>query len=110
MTGRLEVLGDDGEWHQVPGVASVEIDMKLEPQQTPIQIYIENGQVIREAYATLAGAYAAAARPIVIEVARRLEAVGSSLRAGRLIDQDGKPVRQPDRPAWQSPYGPPSPR
>lgn len=109
MTGRLEIL-IDGEWREVEGVASVEIDLEPEPQLTPVQIYIEHRRVIREAYATLAGAYVEAARPIVDEAARRLEAVGRSLRAARFIDQDGKPVRQPDRPAWQSPYGPPSSR
>ncbi|HZF92048.1 hypothetical protein [Streptomyces sp.] len=25
MTVRLEILGDDGEWHEVPGITSVEL-------------------------------------------------------------------------------------
>ncbi|MFI9339998.1 hypothetical protein ACIG0D_01780 [Streptomyces sp. NPDC052773] len=25
MTARLEILGDDGEWHEVPGITNVEL-------------------------------------------------------------------------------------
>ncbi|MDX3019890.1 hypothetical protein [Streptomyces acidiscabies] len=105
MNVRLEMLGDNGEWHNVPGVATVELHDE-QPERTPIQIYVEHGRVIREGYAAFANAYVTAARPMIEEAVRALEAVGRSLRAARLIDQDGNPVRHPDRPAWQSPYGP----
>jgi hypothetical protein len=66
MTVRLEILGDDGEWHEVPGIASVELHQELPAAE--------------------------ARRP-------------------RVIDQDGRPARpRADRPAWQSPYGPPTRR
>ncbi|WP_060880607.1 hypothetical protein [Streptomyces scabiei] len=33
-----------------------------------------------------------------------------ALKQAGLLDEDGKPVQPADRPAWQSPYGPPSRR
>ncbi|MFB7617811.1 hypothetical protein [Kitasatospora sp. NPDC056181] len=33
-----------------------------------------------------------------------------TLQAAGLLDADGRPVRPVDRPAWQSPYGPPTRR
>lgn len=108
MSGaRLEVLGEDGEWHEVPGVASVELDQE---QATPLQLFITEYRPVRDAYVQLARAYAEAARPVVEAAAHGLEAYGRALRAARVIDQDGRPTRSTDRPAWQSPYGPPARR
>ncbi|MFB7029653.1 MULTISPECIES: hypothetical protein [unclassified Streptomyces] len=40
-------------------------------------------------------------------VADALTLFADHLRAAGLLDKDGHPTRRPDRPAWQSPYGPP---
>jgi hypothetical protein len=59
-------------------------------------------QVLLAAARTVQPAMEAAARA-VREVTRMLQSAG-------LADKDGKPVRPQDRPAWQSPYGPPARR
>ncbi|MGW3442204.1 hypothetical protein [Streptomyces sp. NPDC001076] len=38
MTARLEVLGDDGEWHEVPGVTSIRLDQE-QPEPPPDDAY-----------------------------------------------------------------------
>ncbi|MBK3630310.1 hypothetical protein JHN59_37055 [Streptomyces sp. MBT49] len=50
-------------------------------------------------------------RPVVEAYAGTVRALADSLRRARLIeDQHGHLVKQSDRPAWLSPYGPPSRR
>ncbi|MGW2495865.1 hypothetical protein ACWCV2_15375 [Streptomyces pseudogriseolus] len=48
-----------------------------------------------------------ALRPQIEAAARAFADLGQQLRAAGLIDADGNPTARPDRPAWQSPYGPP---
>ncbi|MEU4172131.1 hypothetical protein AB0F46_35270 [Streptomyces sp. NPDC026665] len=55
---------------------------------------------------TAVRAYAEAMRPFVEELARAVQA----LRDAGPIPEDGEPARRSDRPAWQSPYGPPARR
>ncbi|MCX4575644.1 hypothetical protein OHB41_21110 [Streptomyces sp. NBC_01571] len=107
MTARLEVLGDDGEWREVPGITSVQLHAE-EPEQvpTPLELFVEETRPLREAYVQFAKAYVEAARPIVEAAARGIEAYGCALRQAGLIDEQGRPVTRRDRPAWQSPYGP----
>ena len=33
--------------------------------------------------------------------------LGRQLREAGLLNEDGQPIKAADRPAWQSPYGPP---
>ncbi|MFE6284378.1 hypothetical protein [Streptomyces sp. NPDC057877] len=109
MTARLEVLGEDGEWHEVPGIASVELHQEQpdpDPERTPLQLFVEEYRPVRDAYVRLVHAYTEAARPVVESLARGIETSGRALRQAGLIDQDGRPVPRRDRPAWQSPYGP----
>lgn len=47
-------------------------------------------------------AYARAIQPVIAEMGRAFEA----MREAGLIDESGRPTHRPDRPAWQSPYGP----
>ncbi|MFE9921593.1 hypothetical protein ACFYQA_08420 [Streptomyces sp. NPDC005774] len=35
MTARLEILGDDGEWHELPDVTNVELH-EVEPEHDPV--------------------------------------------------------------------------
>ncbi|WP_445524772.1 hypothetical protein [Streptomyces cyslabdanicus] len=104
MTGRLEVLGDDGEWHEVPGVASVELRQEQPEPWAEIadEASLSVAQV-RERYAAVVHAYGKAAA----EAARVIATAARALRQAGLVNQDGRPIRRPDRPAWQSPYGPP---
>ena len=48
--------------------------------------------------------------PAVQAMAERFKAIHQHLQDAGLIDQDGHPVKPVDRPAWQSPYGPPTRR
>ena len=57
----------------------------------------------REAWQAIGRAYAEAAA----NVAKAFEELARSLREAGLVTEDGRPVKRPDRPAWQSPYGPP---
>ncbi|MBK3631590.1 hypothetical protein JHN52_01165 [Streptomyces sp. MBT97] len=87
MTPRLEVLGKDGEWHEVPGIVSVELRQE-ELETQPDDAYWRRHDALDALHFAMT-ARAEAARP-------------------RVIDQEGRPVlpRQ-DRPPWHSPYGPP---
>lgn len=48
--------------------------------------------------------------PAVTAAATELQAALDQLRDAGLLDDDYKPITAPDRPAWQSPYGPPKRR
>jgi hypothetical protein len=52
----------------------------------------------------------AAVMPAFQAIAQGFAQLQSALQGAGLIDADGKPVRRTDRPAWQSPYGPPTTR
>ncbi|GAQ64080.1 hypothetical protein [Streptomyces scabiei] len=45
--------------------------------------------------------------PAVIAAVTELNKAMQALREAGLLDEDFKPVKPADRPAWQSPYGPP---
>jgi hypothetical protein len=81
MTVRLEILGDDGEWHEVPGIRSVELHQE-QPDVPPDDAYWQRHEALDSLHFMTTG-FQDARRP-------------------RVIDQDGNPVR----PDWQSPYGP----
>ena len=48
--------------------------------------------------------------PAVTRAAAELNQALDQLRDAGLLDDDYKPITAPDRPAWQSPYGPPKRR
>ncbi|MFI1723896.1 hypothetical protein [Streptomyces sp. NPDC020489] len=50
---------------------------------------------------------AEAVAPAVIAAANQLHQAMEELREAGFFDDDYKPVGPADRPAWQSPYGPP---
>ena len=80
---RLEVLGDDGEWHELTGVSNVQ----FHPSGPDVS---DEEWRRHDALDALHFAMTAAE-----EAARR-----------HVIDQDDNPIPRQDRPAWQSPYGP----
>jgi hypothetical protein len=48
--------------------------------------------------------------PAVVAAVAQLNQAMEGLREAGLLDEDYKPVKAADRPAWQSPYGPPQRR
>ncbi|MDX3069170.1 hypothetical protein PV518_44750, partial [Streptomyces sp. ND04-05B] len=50
--------------------------------------------------------FAQACIPIVLAAAEQFTQHTEALKQAGLLDEDGKPVQRPDRPAWASPYGP----
>lgn len=110
MTARLEILGDDGQWHEVPGIASVEFD---EVQHDPRdEAYRRHDALDAAAYSmpALTTAFEVTITPRLNRLTEEFDRAEATMRRAakrwtRGIDQDRNPVR----PAWQSPYGP-SPR
>ncbi|MFE9906437.1 hypothetical protein [Streptomyces achromogenes] len=118
MTARLEMLGEDGEWHKVPGVTSIELNQE-QPDDDPLP----DRDPWRRHDALDALAYSMPRLASTVEVVlpvwapyfeealtavrRAAESMSRAMEQasgwGRVIDQDGQAVR----PAWQSPYGPP---
>ncbi|MFG2963557.1 hypothetical protein ACGFZS_09735 [Streptomyces sp. NPDC048288] len=87
MTVRLSILGDDGEWHEVPGITTVELHQE-EPETLPDDAYWRRHDALDALHFAMTA--------------------HADARRSKVIDQDGNPVRpRQDRPAWQSPYGPP---
>ncbi|MGW5408994.1 hypothetical protein [Streptomyces spiralis] len=105
MTARLEVLGNDGEWHEVPGVTSVELDQE-QPDDPRDEAYRRHDALDALAYATPHLAAVEIHVPVHLahlqEACARAEAAMRRPAGPRVINQDGRPVRL----AWQSPYGP----
>jgi hypothetical protein len=48
--------------------------------------------------------------PILRAAADQFVLHTEALKQAGLLDEEGKPVQLADRPAWQSPYGPPTRR
>lgn len=92
MTARMEVMGDEGEWKPLEGITDVVID------EAP-----DRAREVHDTLRSFMRAYAEAMRPVMEQLARSFQA----MRDAGLVDESGKPARRPDRPAWQSPYGPP---
>ncbi|MDX2552590.1 MULTISPECIES: hypothetical protein [Streptomyces] len=44
--------------------------------------------------------------PAVQAAAQQFAQITQALQAAGYLDEDGKPAKPADRPAWQSPYGP----
>lgn len=51
-------------------------------------------------------AYVDAVAPAVRQMAEQFARLAAALREAGVVDHQGRPTRR-DRPAWQSPYGPP---
>jgi hypothetical protein len=51
-------------------------------------------------------AFAEALVPAVQAMGQEFTQLVNALQAAGYLDEDGKPIEHPDRPAWQSPYGP----
>lgn len=120
MTGAnwtFAMLGVDGQWHEVPGIASVELHQEQPDDGPPDDEYWRRHDSL-DALAYSMGAFPLSGTLTTTFTARTdrfdeafasaEEALrGLAAHSPRVIDQDGNPVRpRPDRPAWQSQYGP----
>ncbi|UUU21692.1 hypothetical protein [Streptomyces sp. DSM 40750] len=77
------------------------------------QITDEQREQLRQRSAELHAALAKFAEsfaPVARAITESFAQLGRQLRESGLIDEDGQPVKPADRPAWQSPYGPPQRR
>jgi hypothetical protein len=45
--------------------------------------------------------------PAIVAAVTQLNQAMEGLREAGILDDDYKPIKAADRPAWQSPYGPP---
>ncbi|MFD4788268.1 hypothetical protein ACFWN1_14655 [Streptomyces sp. NPDC058459] len=106
MTGQLYVIGDDGAWHEVPGVTSVEFN-EQQPDGPPDDEYWrlhDARDSLRFMWAAVAGVRAAAQlRRSMQQLVDQVDEAAS--HAGDAYAKATARTR-PDRPAWQSPYGP----
>ncbi|MGQ4358541.1 hypothetical protein [Streptomyces sp. SAS_272] len=102
MTTRLEVLGEDGEWQEVPGVVSVELHAELEDAAERQVLSLAE---VQEQYARFVAAFA---RQVGARYARCAAQIVDQLHAATAAGQAYAAALRPtpDRPAWQSPYGP----
>ena len=102
MTVRLEVLGDDGEWHEIPGVTSVEFHQEQPDPRDEAYRRHDAFDAMVYAMPNLSGRI-----DVPVHRAYLQDEIARAEEQARVIDQDGNPVRpRTDRPAWQSPYGP----
>ncbi|MEV2249376.1 hypothetical protein AB0I94_02265 [Streptomyces sp. NPDC050147] len=99
---RVELLDDNGEWQPLHGITNIVI--YDEPEHA--RALADRIREVQNAMTDLMHAYAEAIRPVMEELGRAFQ----TMREAGLVEDDGKPARRPDRPAWQSPYGPPTRR
>jgi uncharacterized protein with von Willebrand factor type A (vWA) domain len=64
---------------------------------------------VTEVYAAI-NAFTRALIPQVQAAARAFNDLGQQLQRAGFLDEHGQATKRPDRPAWLSPYGPPTRR
>lgn len=103
---RVELLDDNDEWQPVHGITNIVI--YDEPEVA--RMTAERMREAQEAVNAFMRAFVEAVRPAVEQAAATLAEISRAAQAAGLLDEQGKPVERSDRPAWQSPYGPPTRR
>lgn len=91
FTPTMEIIDEAGEWQQATVVVTIDttaITEQFEQLRRTLQAFGE------------------AARARMEEIGRAFEA----MKQAGVCDDHGKPLPRRDRPAWQSPYGPPQRR
>lgn len=81
--------------------------------QPLVQVTDEQRDQLLRAVADLTAAFrqfAEACMPMVLAFAEQFAQATKALQEAGYLDEEGKPAERPDRPDWQSPYGPPRPR
>ncbi|MBD9721933.1 hypothetical protein PV755_09335 [Streptomyces caniscabiei] len=113
----LQIMDEAGEWHNVPGVTTVEIQIEYSDTefQNSIQalrenlarIQVERARQVQEMAQMFARAYVQAMKPAMEAAAAAFAEVQKAVQHA---NPPLPPGRRHDRPAWQSPYGPPQRR
>ncbi|WP_432041443.1 hypothetical protein [Streptomyces cadmiisoli] len=96
MTARVEILGDDGEWLELTGVTAVELHAERpEAEQLSMEQAVEG--------------FMAWARQAAQQYARMAEEIVRTFNSAAAAAERFEQARRAcsNRPAWQSPYGPP---
>jgi hypothetical protein len=96
---RVELLGDNNEWQPLHGITNV----VLYDEPETVRALTDRIRELQDAMTAFMRAYAETVRPVMEQVGRAFQ----TMREAGLVEDDGKPAKRPDRPAWQSPYGPP---
>nr|WSS66759.1 hypothetical protein OG284_36675 [Streptomyces sp. NBC_01177] len=117
----VEIKGADGEWVEIGHIAegSLVLDEPVADEQelppflpSSVTFTPEDAAMFRAVLLTAAEAYRRAfveVAPALIKVFRQLAAAAESTRDEYALAPP-PPGRRRDRPAWQSPYGPPARR
>ncbi|MFJ6729421.1 hypothetical protein ACIQPQ_31415 [Streptomyces sp. NPDC091281] len=118
FTPALYIEDEAGEWQEVGRVSSSalhfeppEIDPEFARTWARFRESVHQAQIARarqasELFEVIAETLRRMA-PAVEEDVRAVDAVMQAAQKAGLCDDRGKPLRPRDRPAWQSPYGPP---
>ena len=78
---------------------------------TPPQLTDEQREQLLRSVANVTAAlrqFAEALAPAALAMGQEFAKLSQALQAAGYLDDDGKPIKPADRPAWQSPYGPPT--
>jgi hypothetical protein len=117
----VQMRDETGEWQELGGVTSIDIQLAppvVDPEFAPawqdMQEYIariqaERIQLVTSAFEAMRRAFQQLAPAVQQAVSQTREAL-QNLPEAAGCDDCGKPARPRDRPAWQSPYGPPQRR
>lgn len=115
FTPTVQIMDEVGEWQEV-GVTSVEIHIEpptIDPafhrsweefREHLVRAEAERVRLARAAIEAFGRAYAEVVKPAVEAAARSLAEFAEAVQH---VDPPLPPGRRRDRPAWQSPYGPP---
>lgn len=102
MTVRVEVLGDDGEWREVEGIASVEVHSEDPAPPPPPALQADDVAQFVVIFARKMGKVAEFER---LSALFAQELKGTAEAAARAYATAVRRTTS-DRPAWQSTYGP----
>ncbi|MER5675796.1 hypothetical protein ABT081_02510 [Streptomyces sp. NPDC002238] len=116
------LAGADGEWVEIGHVAEGGLvlgtpnaeDEPAFPSEAAYTVTTEDVQALQAAILAVAEAYRRAYLQIVPELITTFRGVLAAVESARDLDEYAlappRPGRRRDRPAWQSPYGPPARR
>ncbi|WP_045563008.1 hypothetical protein [Streptomyces sp. FxanaA7] len=110
----LQIMDEAGEWQNVPGVTSFAIQIEYDDtefqqslqrlRENIARIQAERARQAQEMARMFARAYVQAVKPAMEAAAAAFAEVQKAVQHA---NPPLPPGRRHDRPAWQSPYGPP---
>jgi hypothetical protein len=129
----VSVMGEDGQWQEIGTAVSFELDVDTgdfqqqwqAARERMIRLHVERAERMQAAMDEFIRAFTEAMKPAAEAASRGMAEIAAALQrpAGEAAtsrqrnfrhlpeaegcNQCGPPRRPRDRPAWQSPYGPP---